>query len=71
MQEVVPTFSFTAVPLQEYILTPQRTYYIATTSFEVGTLVEVAQLGQKVEIDFTGKTSKTAVVTMNEDNSYG
>ncbi|KAJ5737748.1 uncharacterized protein N7483_002873 [Penicillium malachiteum] len=59
-----------ADPKATFIVTPHVNFYIATGDFTKGQVVNVTEIGAKVEIDFTGRHDRYAVVTHGTDGNF-
>jgi hypothetical protein len=65
-----PVAVFTAQPGKTYTITPHVTYYVASGSFEPGQIIDVTQITDPVEVDFTNKKDLGATVTHDENGNF-
>ncbi|KAK1655413.1 hypothetical protein BDP81DRAFT_388346 [Colletotrichum phormii] len=64
-EEVMPVSVWRPDSNQRYKITPKRIYYVSAGKFIPGRVVDFAQLGSVVTIDFTGRKETVAMVTFD------
>ncbi|KAF7536254.1 hypothetical protein G7054_g4668 [Neopestalotiopsis clavispora] len=68
--EVVPIQTYRAQPNFSAVLYPVVKYYIAFGNYEPGTIVNKAELGRVLSLDFTGISLNDVTFTLNDRNGY-
>ncbi|KAM0541340.1 hypothetical protein ACHAPJ_013288 [Fusarium lateritium] len=68
--EIVPVQTYKAQPNVFSQIFPKIKYYIAFGHFEPGAIVSMAELGQVLEVDFTGAPGHEATFTLDTNNNY-
>jgi len=66
----IPSSVFTAEPNKNSTITPHVTYYLATGTRKVGSIIDVTTISNPAVVDFTGKAQVNAVVTHNADGTF-
>ncbi|KAK1995815.1 hypothetical protein LX36DRAFT_659223 [Colletotrichum falcatum] len=68
--DIIPIQSYRAQPNVISQIFPRIKYYVAFGHYEPGTIVSMAELGQVLEIDFTGAPGHNALFTLDTNNNY-
>lgn len=45
-------------------------FWVSTGGYTAGTVIDITQIGQSIDIDFTGRIERTAIVTQDASNNY-
>ncbi len=67
---VSPVATFAAQPSSIFNIAPVTKVWVSTGGYTEGTVIDVTQIGASIEIDFTGKAERTAVVTQSATGQY-
>ncbi|KAM7194151.1 hypothetical protein V8F20_008071 [Naviculisporaceae sp. PSN 640] len=68
--EVVPVQTYKARPHLTTVLYPEAKYYICLGNYEQGTVVDMAEMGRVLLLDFTESSVKDVTFTLNERNEF-
>ncbi|PMD52993.1 uncharacterized protein K444DRAFT_542670 [Hyaloscypha bicolor E] len=69
-EDIIPVAVWTAKPSQDYEIAPVQKFFIATGTYSEGDVVNVADLGQTVVIDFTSTTYTNASTDFTTEYKY-
>jgi len=67
---ILPVATFVAHPSATCLVWPHVIYYISTGSYQAGTIIDVATLGNILEVNFTGAVKTDVVYVHNANGDY-
>ena len=67
---VAPVATFAGQPNTTFNIAPVTNFWVSTGSYTAGTVIDVTAIGPSIEIDFTGRSETTAIVTQDLSNQF-
>ena len=67
---VAPVATFAGQPNTTFNIAPVTNFWVSTGSYTAGTVIDITAIGQSIEVDFTGKSETTAIVTQDSSRQF-